>query len=171
MGKKTEIAQFGSVFSIHLGIKETIDWGLTTLIMLDIGLGLGYVLSYLITTLIYILLGVLYLKIYALYKNELRMFEDLKEIQNTDLEVKKKWVIRLILKIVGSKQLLLVIVLYLKNPGLLIVWLRINSKYSEFKIKFIVGLYLFSISAIWNLIIYLGISTLEKTWLFVKELF
>lgn len=167
MGKKTRMVQFGSIFFINWGIKEFTDFVLNTFFMIKF----GYVPSLVLTILIYLLIGIIYIKINNSYGTFIEWFEYLKKFKDNDVEIKRIKIIRFIMRVIGSNKFLLAVLLYLKNPGLLIIYFRNSNGSLKKYIKLLVILYLIAANIVWNIIVYYGVSVTKILWVFIKGLF
>jgi hypothetical protein len=167
MGKKTRMIQFGSIFFIIWGIKEFTDLIVNTFFMIKF----GYIISLVLSILIYLLLGVFVIKINNSYGTFIEWFEYLKNLKDNNAEIKKIKIIRFIMRVIGSNKFLLAVLLYLKNPGLLIIYFRNSNGSLKKYIKLFVILYLISANVVWNIIVYYGVSVSKIVWIFIKGLF
>lgn len=131
----------------------------------------GYTLSLILTILIYLFVGVMTIIINNSYNTYVEWFEYLKNIQYNDAKIKKIWIVRLIMRIIGSSKFLLALSLYLKNLGLLIIYFRNSNGSLKKYIKLLVILYLIVANIVWNILVYLGISISGVVWVFIKGLF
>ena len=148
-----------SIFLINLAIKGSIDIGINPILMRDY----GFLISILTTTTIYFIVGIVSVLIYDYYGNDFLMIESLKESYFTGEEIKTtNKVTRLIAKNSKYSKFFLGLFLAIKNPGLMVVYMRkgfyLYNGFAGREVKLLLLLNLLIINMYWNIMMYFGVS-------------
>jgi len=170
--RNKELKRFWLIFFVNLMIKEIIDLYLTKYLIFNF----NFLISLFSTTLIYLLIGIISIKIYDLYKQDIFWIEKLKNKQLSKNKIKDgNPLIKFILKRNKTNKFFLGLLLFFKNPALMVIYFRDNhSQYNGFAGKNIIlyfAGYLLIMNLYWNLMVYFSISIWKILWGFLKQIY
>jgi hypothetical protein len=153
MWEKFNFKRLRSIFLINIAIKETIDFVINPILMIE----LGYTISLAITTSFYVIIGIISVKLYDKKGEDLFGIETYK--QNRIIKNYDNKLIAILMMVVNLfNMFMLGLVSSLKNTGLPVIIFREGSfLFNGFTgnfIKIIFLVYAIIINASWNVLMY-----------------